>query len=271
MKKFVPWLIAFIITASTAVYQHMTGPTYPVRGKVTLADSVIKYKLARSHAGKEDHKVSIKTKKRDVSGFVQYKRYKTADDWTPPLRMSRKKDSLVAKLPHQPPAGKLEYKVILHYQEKEISLTGEKSVIIRFRGKVTWLILGPHVAIMLLAMLLSNRAGIEAVRSKGNPRRYTLWVVGLLFVGGLILGPLVQKFAFGVFWTGFPLGHDLTDSKTLIALLGWIVAAIAGRARRQTRWWVLGAAILLLVVYLIPHSLLGSELDYSKMSPSSFK
>jgi hypothetical protein len=29
--------------------------------------------------------------------------------------------------------------------------------------------------------------------------------------------------------------------------------------------WILFAAILMLIVFLIPHSLLGSELDYSKM------
>jgi hypothetical protein len=121
---------------------------------------------------------------------------------------------------------------------------------------------------MFLAMLFSNRAGIEALRPQSNPRTYALWTLALLFVGGIILGPIVQKLAFGVFWTGFPLGYDLTDNKTLIALIGWLAAVIAGRGGRPARWWVLGAAILLLVVYLIPHSLLGSELDYSQLSPS---
>jgi hypothetical protein len=86
----------------------------------------------------------------------------------------------------------------------------------------------------------------------------------------MILGPLVQKYAFGALWTGFPFGYDLTDNKTLIAFLGWIAAWIAGRKGKPARGWVLGASILLLVVYLIPHSLFGSELDYSKINtPSS--
>jgi hypothetical protein len=75
----------------------------------------------------------------------------------------------------------------------------------------------------------------------------------------------VQKFAFGALWTGFPFGYDLTDNKTLIAFIGWIIAIIAGRNGRPARGWVLAAAILLLIIFLIPHSLLGSELDYSEM------
>ena len=61
----------------------------------------------------------------------------------------------------------------------------------------------------------------------------------------------------------------ITNNKTLIALIGWIVAIIAGRGGKPARWWVLGASILLLAVYLIPHSLLGSELDYSKINTPS--
>jgi hypothetical protein len=120
---------------------------------------------------------------------------------------------------------------------------------------------------MFLAMLFSTRAGLAALDRKSNPRKLALWAAALLFIGGFILGPLVQHFGFGPYWTGFPLGFDLTDNKTLIAMIGWIIALIAGRKGKPARGWVLAAAILLLIVYSIPHSLLGSELDYSKLSP----
>ena len=55
MKNLSLWLLAFIITISSAAYQRMTGPTYPLRGQVSLDESVIKYKLARSHGGDQNH------------------------------------------------------------------------------------------------------------------------------------------------------------------------------------------------------------------------
>jgi hypothetical protein len=257
------WAIAILITVSAATYQRMTGPTYPIKGKTMINDSEIAYKLERSHESTMDYKIAVQVKNEEITGRLMYKRHKTDDPWTK-IPFVRKGNSLVASLPKQPPAGKLEYEVILSSQMKEISLSGGKPVIIRFKGPVPSAILIPHVLIMFLAMLLSTRAGIAALDSKTNPRNYALWAAGLLIIGGIILGPLVQKFAFGELWTGFPVSTDLTDNKTLIAVIGWIAAVIAGRGGKPARKWVLWASILLLVVYLIPHSLLGSELDYSK-------
>ncbi|MBK7710372.1 MAG: hypothetical protein IPJ37_05055 [Bacteroidales bacterium] len=78
----------------------------------------------------------------------------------------------------------------------------------------------------------------------------------------MILGPLVQYYAFGDLWTGIPFGWDLTDNKTLIALIFWILAVIMNRKKERPFYTAL-AAVVLLLVYSIPHSLFGSQLDYS--------
>ncbi len=262
MKKVAFWILAFLITLSTAVYQRRTGPTYPVDGKAVIAGDQIRYELLTTHETGEDCPVRVEVQNPDISGVVLYKKHKTADPWTG-IPMERQENELVGFLPHQPPAGKLQYKVMLSHQSEEISLTGEKPVIIRFKGAVPLWALIPHVIVMFVAMLLSARAGIEALRSNSNPRKLALWTTGFLFIGGFILGPLVQKFAFGALWTGFPFGYDLTDNKTLIAFIGWVIALIAGRKGKPARGWVLAASILLLIIFLIPHSLLGSELDYA--------
>ncbi len=262
MKKAALWILAFLITASTALYQRRTGPTYPVEGKKTVADSQIRYELLTSHETGKDCPVRIEVPDLGISGTLLYKKHKTSDPWSR-IPMERQENALVAALPHQPPAGKLQYKVVLLYQGQETSLTGEKPVIIRFKGAVPLWVLIPHVIFMFMAMLFSARAGIEALRPGSNPRKLALWTTAFLFAGGFILGPLMQKFAFGSLWTGFPFGFDLTDNKTLIAFLGWVIALIAGRKGKPARGWVLAAAILLLVVFLIPHSLMGSELDYA--------
>jgi len=82
----------------------------------------------------------------------------------------------------------------------------------------------------------------------------------------MIFGPIVQKYAFDAYWTGVPFGFDLTDNKTLIAFIAWIVASVMVFKSKKPAYWVLGAAVVTLIVFLIPHSVLGSELDYSKMN-----
>ena len=159
------------------------------------------------------------------------------------------------------------YFVYLKGDQTTISLTDKEPVVLRYKGPVPAAVLIPHVLIMFLAMLFSNRTALEALDSEGKPKRLMLFTVVFFFVGGLILGPIVQKYAFGEFWTGIPFGHDLTDNKTLIAMLGWLFAWFTNRKDRMNRWSMILAAVLLLAVYLIPHSVLGSELDYTKMDP----
>lgn len=266
MKKFLLWFLAFLIAAGTMVYQRMTGPTYPKRGAVVVQGAEVKFRLPRSSENLKDCEVAVAVKGDDVAGFIEFKRYKTEDPWSK-FPMVRKDDRLVGFLPKQPRAGKLLYRVVLVQGETEIPLTGEEPVIIRFRGAVPVWVLIPHVLTMFLAMLLAARAGLAAFDKKSKPIAFAKWAAIFLFVSGFILGPMMQAFAFGPLWTGFPFGHDMTDNKTLVAMIGWIVALRAGRKGKEARGWVLAASLLFLAIFLIPHSVLGSELDYSTLKP----
>jgi hypothetical protein len=115
---------------------------------------------------------------------------------------------------------------------------------------------------MFLAMLFSTLAGLMSLIRYAQYKKYAILTLILLSIGGMILGPLVQYYAFGDLWTGIPFGWDLTDNKTLIAFLFWILAVIMNRKQERPLYTAL-AAFVLLLIYSIPHSMFGSELDYS--------
>lgn len=175
--------------------------------------------------------------------------------------MSREGESLVALLPHQPPAGKLDYRVSL--SEGSATARLGQPVTLRFRGEVPAWILVPHVLAMFLGMISAARAGFEKFSPSPKYGGLILWTLLLLGVGGLILGPAVQKCSFDAWWTGWPIGRDLTDNKTAVAWLAWVAAWIANRrGARSTGWWAVAAALITLIVFAIPHSVFGSELRY---------
>lgn len=263
-KTILLWVIAFILTVLTAVYQRMTGPTYPVSGKIKIENKEVKYSLDRSHGGEDDHLIKIKTDDDLTRGIVSWKRFKSSDDWTIDT-MLYQSGYLTALLPHQPPAGKLIYKISLSQNGKTINLNDGHPVVIRFKGDVPIFIIIPHVILIFLAMLFSTRTGLEFFKKEPNYKKLVYWTFGLLILGGMIFGPIMQKYAFGEFWTGVPFGIDLTDNKTLIAAIGWVVALIAMKKSANPKRWIIFASILMFVVYLIPHSVLGSELDYNEM------
>ncbi|MEX1309185.1 MAG: hypothetical protein AB1Z65_02075, partial [Candidatus Sulfomarinibacteraceae bacterium] len=110
-----------------------------------------------------------------------------------------------------------------------------------------------------------TRTLLEVFRSSSSaPRALVLTAMGLLVFGGLFLGPVVQKFAFDAYWTGWPNGADLTDNKTLIAVIAWLPATILALRRSTLRAAVVIGWIVMMGVFLIPHSLRGSEMDWSE-------
>lgn len=262
-RSLILWVVALAVTLGTAVYQRMTGPTYPVSGVRIVDGEKVAYRFDRAHPGPTDHEVRIPVSPRISEAWLAWRRFKTDDEWTR-IPMSVQDSFLIASLPHQPPAGKLEYRVQARGAGRMFTLPEGDPVVIRFRGDVPWYVLIPHVLMMFLSMLLSTRAGLEVFSPSPHLRPLVLGTLVTLFAGGLILGPIVQKFAFDAYWTGWPFGKDLTDNKTAAAFVIWLVAAFGILGPKRKSSWALIAAIAMLVVYLIPHSLLGSELDYSR-------
>jgi hypothetical protein len=262
------WFAAFLVAVLLGTFQRTTGPTYPKRGTVEVAGEEVGYKLLRTHGGEGGLEVRFPTAGSLVRGTVEWRRYPTDDGWDR-LPMTVGEDGfLAATIPHQPPAGKVEYRVLLRDGERTVRLPESGDVVARFRGDVPAGVLIPHILAMFGSMMLATRAVFEVLRPARPPAvGLILGSMVLLMLGGLLLGPVVQKYAFDAYWTGWPLGHDLTDNKTAIAVLAWLPATILAIRRRRTRWAVVIGWLVMMGVFLVPHSLRGSEIDWSEHGP----
>ncbi len=272
------WVIAVVVMLSAAIYQRRTGPTYPFRGDLVVAGDTTSFRLIRSEETVRDAVVEVPVPAgEDVAGSLYWRRYPTDDPFTA-VPMQRSGDTLTAPLPAQPAAGKLEYRIELNEPDGVVvRIPGdysadEATIIIRFKDPVPLGVLIPHVLFMFFAILVGVRSGLAAGVGRTDYRRYAWVALGLMSIGGMILGPIVQKHAFGAYWTGWPHGYDLTDNKTLIMWLVWVIAcAVLGLARKSEvrekagRAVVVVATLVMLAVYLVPHSFRGSELDYSQI------
>ncbi|MEN8153213.1 MAG: hypothetical protein ABFR75_04260 [Acidobacteriota bacterium] len=252
------WIAAFVCTIAIVFYQRMTGPTHPLKASEMFEGSEVSYKFLRSFTSLQNFPVKVKTGDSVNSAFLKYRRYKSSDEWSE-FEMKKEAGEFSGFLPGEPTAGKLEYSVKLVSGEKELILNKGNTVVVRFKDEVPSIFLLTHIIFMILSFFFAIRTGFEALRKNGNYLWMVNWTLGIVIIGGLILGPIVQKYAFGDLWTGFPFGYDLTDNKTLFAFIFWLAAFLL---KKKSRWWVVTASIMMIVVYLIPHSALGSELDY---------
>jgi hypothetical protein len=278
MKKTILWLLAFIITIAAAIYQRHTGPTYPKELNVNLNGRLFELKLIRSLALDERPEVKLAINDTSVKAQLFFKRFKSDDDYQTtdfsykvyPVNSYlmntvfkvTEEEGLFAEVPQQPAAGKLQYYIEITDSKGTWTYFKDVPVIIRFKGSVPAYILIPHVLFMFIAMLLSTLAGLMSIIKFPLYKKYAIWTLILFTTGGMILGPIVQYNAFGELWTGIPFGWDLTDNKTLIAFIFWILAVYLNRKKDRPLFVTL-AAFALLMVFSIPHSMYGSELDYT--------
>lgn len=274
MKNFLIWLTAILITLTAVIHQRMTGPTNPLKTTFTLDGDNFKAKFPRSletlvsltylntEAKTSEFTVKLEPVQNDVSLSVLYRRY-PGDDSLITIEATHKDGLYHIEMPSQPPAGKIIYYPRFTKKSDRVMPENENGIILRFKAPVSKKILIPHIILMFAAMLFSNFAGIMAFFNISKAGRYAIVTLIALGAGGLLFGPLVQKAAFGAYWTGWPFGHDLTDTKTLFAFLIWLSAWFFNRKKKRKFLFAIAAAVTLLV-YTIPHSTAGSEFDYDK-------
>lgn len=294
-KLVIVWSIGILFTILSVVFQRNSGPTHPV--EVLFPVDTVSFTLPRSltRAASDSTLLVIDVQPASTHGdsvqtglFVDslqffWKRYPTEDAFMPLSLSANDQGDLQAALPTQPIAGKIAYYVTYGDQ------TGTESVILRFKDPVPPGLLIVHIILMFVAMLMASNTGLlafftllssekEAIRVVN---RYAWYSFVTLTVGGLFVGALVQKHAFGVFWAGFPLGTDVTDIKTLIAVIAWIPALVSYAKRRSTHlasrpasphrylYIVIVAALIHIAIYAIPHSTHGSEYNYDAEQPAT--
>ena len=270
------WVLAVVLTVVSVLWQRASGPSYPVRFHEDLPGLIVSGKLLRTQNTDQTLPVRVRVSPRDgqsgaaadLTAVVLWRRFPTADPWQT-VPMQRDGEQLTAELPPQPPAGKIEYAVRFEQGGQTVQIPSVTGAVARFKGAVPFAVLAVHVFVMFFGMLWSTRAGLEALFGGDALGRHALIALVLLVIGGLFFGPIVQKYAFGVYWSGWPLGEDLTDNKLAVAILAWTLAYWRIRAGRPDpaagRGWAVAAMLVVFVIFSIPHSLHGSTLDYETM------
>ncbi len=269
-KSIFLWFAAIALMIIIVIYQRTTGPTYPKKGEVTVEGSVVKFKLLRSHEIGANAPVVLNAPDKSIVAHIKMKRYLSHDEWTE-HDMIRQGDELVAELPAQEPAGKVMYHISVGKDYQNLKYITNEPIVLRYKGVVPDWVLYPHIAFMILSFAFAMRVALEAAFKGDKVLNFAYWTFGFFAFGGLVLGPLVQWYAFGAFWTGWPFGKsilhfgDLTDNKTLASILIWLYTILRLRKHPNQTWWAWIATIVMIAVYLIPHSMLGSEIDYREL------
>jgi hypothetical protein len=149
---------------------------------------------------------------------------------------------------------------------------GDEDFSFYYKGTPNRPLLIVHIVLMFIALAMLLLCGYLAVKALKN-RRLMAHIPRLGFLGGIVffisaipLGMIVAYQTYGTPWTGFPVGTDITDNKSLAILIYWAAATFLFRgsafkkdpttdllSMRSLPYVYLAGAIITVILFLIPH------------------
>jgi len=275
--------LAFLLTIAFLIFSRKTAAVRSVNETVRQHGISIEHNTVPKQVGDEIPVISVR-----VEGASQVRLvYKIGQEgeytWVEMLPKRGEEEVYSASIPWHPKAVKAWYYLEASRADEEGTVTvvlpqkssGEvKPIRLKFEGEVPAYIVIPHVLCIFAAIffaILTVFSAIELKRGTGSLRKSVKLcgvTVLLLFLGFFPFGWAMNYFAFGVLWEAFPFGRDVTDNKSQIMILFWLVALFLVKG---TLWgkgdsrnlvsgsgyatWVFVSFIATLLILAIPHSL----------------
>ncbi len=146
--------------------------------------------------------------------------------------------------------------------------------VLKYKGEASPVVIVAHVVFMFAAfffMVMSALSAVDILRGRADKKRAVRaarWVLATSFIGGWPLGFVLNYQTFGPLWEGFPFGYDITDNKTQVIFVLWLVSMLLawgsftgtgeGKDRLGRRAFAIAIVACFLVslaLFILPHSI----------------
>lgn len=282
IMKFWRILVAIIFTLLLLGFARKTTTVQSVHKTVEKSGILIDHNTVPKKIGDGDAVISVK-----VIGAKEVKLfYKIENGEFRSVNMGLKEgesDLFVAFIPYQKKGTQAWYYIEARKQIGDTKLTVSlpdknspnfKPILLKFEGNVPPYIIVSHVFCNFAGIFFSVLAifsTVDLMRGKSTLKKsvlFSLLTFIFLFTGFLLVGSALNSFAFGVMWEAFPFGSDITDNKSQIILLFWVVTlflvkgTIFGKdpsknlvSEKTYSTMVIISFVVTVIMYLIPHSI----------------
>lgn len=255
MKKTISWFISIVVTLSVVLFQFAMGISDPMEVRVNTGRQHIQLNLIRTYIGRSDCPIILQIGDIMVTGYMLYRTYPSNNEMTK-IVFDRQGDRLIAKLPNQPPDGRLEYKVVLERENNTIYVNEGKPVIIRFLGKVPFSLVIVQSLLILCILILSTYSGILAGLGI-KTYRGMIYLIAFLLIGVVfVVQPIMHNYSLNKWWTCMPNSWELGDNKLFIAMVLWLIT-IFYNFKKSRPVLVIISSIFTVLLFSIPHGFPG--------------
>jgi hypothetical protein len=266
MSKGLKIVLAVVLTLVVLFLSRYFGPNRKYTVETKLDGVTLSHKAPRGKEGEGPAELTLVVTGSQAADFSAelVGQVKGTESWER-LDPARVEDgNYVFEVPSKPWTTRYFYRFEARQGGNTVTLARQNGdpMMVKFKGSVPAWIVTCHVLGMFggfLLLILSVFYALELARGKNENRtagRLAWWSWIVLFIGAVPFGIPMNYYAFNVYWEAFPFGGDVTDNKSQIALIIWLLAVLglSFRRGRKTGLAVVLAGILVLAIFLIPHS-----------------
>jgi len=203
--------------------KNLTSEYYPVTSTFGIEGNKISYRLDKIHYGNEPFKVMILTDLKDIEGKLIWKQ----DDIINTNEMIYNNRTISATFPAYNPLTKVDYQVILSYNDKDYKIPRDDSLIsLKFFGGIPTVVKWLHYLLLIGGLLFSIRTGLEIFNENRKSKKFSVIVLSTFTVYGIMINPLKNSYKLGVINNSVPEITALFDLQAVLFAIIWIAGIL---------------------------------------------
>jgi len=247
-QSIILWLGAFVITFLSGYLQSITSPYYPITGTIGVEGNKVSYKFDKVYRSKDEYRVIIRSDRKDLTGKLQWKKKGEGELYETELKLTN--EIFFAEIPKQLALTKIEYRVILSYQNKSYFLPKENFwVKLEFLGKVSLMIMFMYNLTLFGALLLSFRTALEFFNENEKIKKLTLFTVSTFFINTFVFGSLKRSYELDAIGKKILPISAMFSIESILIFLVWLTTMILIFNIGKYRIIVLVAGIITLIIF----------------------
>jgi hypothetical protein len=216
------WVSSILIVFLIGYIKNVTDKDYPITGTFGIEGKKVSYKLDRICFDKTSYKNIIIS---DIKG-VEAKILFIENGQRKNISYKVIDKGLKAEIPKLKPGEKIEYKLMISYNDKDFEIPKNSYVTLTFWGNIPSPINFLYFLLMYGGMLMSLRILFEAFTIKINLKKYSFIACTLFITLNIIVEPLYNTYKLGAINHFVPPFSKLVEPLLLILLFLWIVGTI---------------------------------------------
>lgn len=247
-KQIILYLGTFLITFLSVYIKNLSSEYYPVTSTFGIEENKISYRLDKIHYGNEPFKVMILTDLKELEGKLTWKQEENIyeDD------MSYDDRALFAKIPTSKPLTKIDYQIILSYNNRVYKIPRDESFIaVEFYGGIPIVVKWLHYLLLFGGLFFSIRTGLEIFDENKKSKKISVIVLSLFLIYNFLVTPLKNSYKLGVINNSVPEITALFDLQAMLFVIIWIAGVLIIFNKKYSSAGTLIASILTLVTFII--------------------